>query len=269
MYASDAIEYRMVVSLKQNVRKISQTKDGLSEIMQNFFIQGIFRQLANPRTMREILFPGTNHEVLKDLPKNLQEVLSWKEIKLEYEEIARKGAEVLRNVQRKSNENMDPTTESIMLPQIALEALANYLVEKVRELSKKVSHVFAEKIQTEALLKAEELQHFEQQLDCEVIAQFKRNKYSMQEEYLGQEWSYIIRDDMRRFMRDEKMSSVDNKGRVVVNESNNIYDLNECSGIKIAWIEKQDVLIKEAYPALYEAILKLHQLPFEFNCKNA
>lgn len=276
MASFDHAQYNMLVSLRQSMDRMKRSVGAVSEIAREHHLQGVFQSLAQPSTMRQVLFPGTPPEVLKTLPQNLHEVLLWEELKLDLPAIAKNACTVLENIKAKGaklGDVMDPMTERILLPQIAQEALARAIIEGVRQLNRQVSQVVAQAV-TE-IAAADSPQAQEDQLDDDVIDSLLSIGYGIQREYVGKEWADVIRSDLNRFLRDEKMSDIDDKGEVMVGQqvvsSSSSAAKPPSEGLKpskISWVESGEEGFSERYPALCEAVRLLHALPYELNCEN-
>lgn len=102
------------------------------------------------------------------------------------------------------------------------------------------------------------------QLDDEVIQSlYTERKVGVQREYMGEEWTRLLRNDIIRYMRNEKMSVLNKDGGVTVEGQTAVVPANLC---RMCWVEPSSNL-KEQYAALSEVIAQLHALPFELNCK--
>eukprot|EP00981_Chlorochromonas_danica_P005064 scaffold1016_cov175-Ochromonas_danica.AAC.22 len=279
MASFDHAQYNMLVSLRQSMDRMKRSVSAVNEIAREHHLQGVFQSLAQPGTMRQVLFPGTPAEVLKTLPQNLHEVLLWEELTLDLPAIAKSACTVLENIKAKGaklGDVMDPMTERVLLPQIAQEALARAIIEGVRQLNRHVSQVVAQAVTEIAAAEAPQAQ--EDQIDDDVIDSLLSFGYGIQREFVGKEWADVIRSDLNRFLRDEKMSDIDDKGEVMVPGQQTVSSSSSSSSAartstegltpsKISWIESGEEGFSARYPALCEAVRLLHALPFELNLK--
>ena len=270
----NSTQFKMMKSLRQTIKTIVSEKSGVDHVRRDHHLEGTFKLICDSKTMPDIFFPGTSVEVLKGLPKDLRDVLQWKDISLDIQKIAKNAAEVLDNIKIKGAQRgdfMDEATEAVLLPQIAQEALAKGLIEAVRALSRRVSSINAKVSFHFADSEAEEAKM--DQLDEDTVNIFLRQAIAVQNEYLGEEWSDVIRNDIKRYIRDEKLSAVGADGGPTVrkvdssSESTKFYSEkggadSVCS--KMCWLEMSSTLT-EKYPAISEAVKMLHSLPFELN----
>jgi hypothetical protein len=260
------MERRMFVSMKQTVDKILKEKDGWKEIKNTHYLNGTFRQLCDPVSLLDVLYPGASKEMLKDLPKTLRDVLLWINLQLDYNELSRKAAEVLNNVKAKgvaSGNVMDSETENVLLPQIAQESLSKGIIDAVRVFNRKVSSTLAKTVSKIADPLSEKAG--KNQLSVETIACLMDKKHAAQYNFFGSDWADYLRRDIERYVGVEKMTTVDFSGNVVtsslsMDSSNSIHYM--------CWIEP-DAYLLENYPALAESIEQIHTIPFEVNGKVA
>lgn len=279
---------RMIKSVRSTIKTITTERGGLLQISQNHHLNGTFKQLCNRAMFAEVLFPGTSAEVLEGLPKDLKEVLQWTELKLDLTKIAKNAAEVLENIKKKGRaqgDTMDETTENVLLPQIGQEALAKGtsrsslsmfpftvvttvivldragIIEAVRKLSRKVSQMSAKINQNIASPTAP--QATQDQLDDECVGQlFGEVKVGVQREFFGDDWTRVLRNDILRYVRNEKMTVLNRDGGV--NSGSAVVPANLA---RMCWIEPSATLT-EQYAGLAEVISQLHALPYELNCKS-
>jgi len=263
----DPNHLRMMKSIRATIKTITSERGGLQQVSQNHHLNGTFKQLCNKSMFAEILFPGTIAEVLEELPKNLKEVLEWEDLELDQTKIAKNASEVLENIKTKGKAKgdiMDETTENILLPQIGQEALSKGIIEAVRKLSRKASKINAFVNQSIASTTAP--QATQDQLDDEVVHDlYGDQKIGVQREYMGDEWTNLLRLDIRRYMRNEKLSILNKDGGVTVDGQSSVAPANLS---RMCWVEPSASL-KEQYAALSEVISQLHALPFELNLKGA
>lgn len=287
----DSKEYQILKSLKCTVGIITSERGGLSIIAREHCLNGTFKQLCNNKLFAELCFPGTSKVVLDELPKNLKEILEWKELKLDMTKIAKNAVQVLENIQikgRRQGDIMDEATEKALIPQIAQEALAQGIIECVRSLSRKVSQISAKMTLNVASITSEkaQLDQLEEEVVHNLIIDFDK-MYGVQCDYMGHEWAQLIRKDIIRFMEIEKMTLMSNNGTVVTKanisrtklkkgpptsstDSDSIDDIATTSHqqkASMCWIESNNSMLSGKYPALLELVSQLHALPFELNCK--
>ena len=257
---------RMLKSIRATIKTITTERSGLNQISQNHHLNGTFKQLCNKSVFAEMLFPGTSAEILENLPKNLKEILEWEELQLDLTKIAKSATEVLQNIKNKGKAQgdiMDEVTENVLLPQIGQEALSKGIIEAVRKLSRRVSQMSAKISQAVALPTAPQAQL--DQLDEEVVSSlFGEVKVGVQREFLGEEWTPLIRNDIVRYMRNEKMSVLNPDGAVKVEGKGS--SVVPAHLTRMCWIEPSKTL-SENYAALAELITQVHALSFELNCK--
>jgi hypothetical protein len=257
---------KILNSIEQTIRKITKESSGLSDIAKNHFLNGSFKQFTESKILVEILFPGASPEMLKGLPKNLKEILLWKELEINLEKISHNAISVLENIKNKglkSGDVIDYATELVLIPQIGQEALAKGIIDAVRNLNRKASNIIAQTSLTIASPTAEQAQY--DQLNEETVSNLSDSKinFAIQHEYMGEDWTELIKKDAIRYSTNEKMSLINEQGTVVIeNENDSSSDLN---GAKLSWIEANEEL-NEKYPALFESIKMLQALAFELNC---
>lgn len=262
-----ALEQKMLQSLKQTIRTITRDSSGLLTIKKSHYLNGTFIQLCDPRSMKELLFPGTPEDILNKLPKNLVEILEWKELCLndELSQIAKKAAEVLTNIKGKGAKQgnfMDAATENVLLPQIAQEALSKGLIDLVRKLNRKVSNVMSKFSQKVASTEDERSQM--DQLNQDMLDSLMENKYGFQYPFQGEEWTDLIVTDLKRYIQYEKMTLIDESGEVLLKPEFKSSSESSNSFAEMCWLE-DDENLSENYPAVAEIIKLLHALPFEIN----
>ena len=257
---------RMLKSIRATIKTITTERSGLNQISQNHHLNGTFKQLCNKSLFAEMLFPGTSAEILENLPKNLKEILEWEELQLDLTKIAKSATEVLQNIKNKGKAQgdiMDEVTENVLLPQIGQEALSKGVIEAVRKLSRRVSQMSAKISQSVALPTAPQAQL--DQLDEDAVSGlFGDVKVGVQREFLGDEWTPLIRNDIVRYMRNEKMSVLNPDGAVEVEGKGS--SVVPAHLTRMCWIEPSKTL-SENYAALAELITQVHALPYELNCK--
>lgn len=269
VYAVDAMEYRMLQSLKGTLKKLKRQKlNGLAEIERSHYLQGTFKQLCNAAQMKSLLYPGFSEEAIRQLPQNLVEILEWKELELDEQAYAKSGADVLKNIKlkgAKQGDFMDAETEEVLLPQIACEALAKGLMNAVQKQSRKISSMLAKTMKQVASISDDRATR--DQLDMEVIDMLMSKRFAVQHDYLGEEWLGILQNDITRFFAKERLAYVDEAGSAVVPSDETGIEL-QSRFQRMCWLEN-DESIQERYPAISELVDQLHALPFELNGKFA
>lgn len=261
---------RMLKSVRATIKTITTERGGLTQISQNHHLNGTFKQLCNKNVFSEMLFPGTSAEVLDGLPKDLKEILAWEELQLDLIKIAKNASDVLESIKNKGKmqgDIMDETTETVLLPQIGQEALSKGIIEAVRKLSRRVSQMSARISQAVASSTAP--QALLDQLDDEVVGNlFGEQQVGVQREFLGDDWTKLIRNDIVRYMRNEKLSVLNRDGTVMVDGRGASSSVVAANLTRMCWIEPSATLT-ESYAALSELIGQIHALPFELNCKSS
>jgi hypothetical protein len=263
-----------MLETKSLVKKIVSGCFGPQE-MRNHMLDGIFKQLLQKETFTELLFPGMSESSLRDLPKNLKELLGWEILPLDLTKIARKAASVLNGIKSKGRdrgEEMDAVSEAILVPQIVEEAFARELVETVRRMGKLMSGISA-RLST-AVASPTECEAEWDQVEKPVIDQLdmKDKCYvGVQNQFLGMEFASLVIEDVKRFVRDEKMSVM--RDSMVIRpqqydpEGIPVSSPEDTEGVsplpRMAWVEEHT--LRDSYPALAEAAQQLHALPFELN----
>ena len=259
---------RMLKSVRSTIKTITTERSGLNQISQSHHLNGTFKQLCNRNVFAEMLFPGTSAEVLEGLPKNLKEILEWEELQLDLTKIAKNAADVLESIKTKGKSQgdvMDEATETVLMPQIGQEALSKGIIEAVRKLSRRVSQMSARISQSIASATAP--QATLDLLDDDVVADlFGEQQVGVQREFLGEEWTRLIRNDITRYLRNEKMSVLNRDGAVMVDGRGALNSVVAANLTRMCWIEPSAALT-ESYAALAELISQIHALPFELNCK--
>ena len=268
-FAVDAVEYRMTASLKQTIRRITKEASGLADVAREHYLPGTFTQLCKPDSMKELLFPGTPKDILRSLPKDLKEILEWNDLKLDMDKIAKNAAEVLNNIKIKGARQgniMDDATERVLLPQIAQEALSKGIIEAVRKLNLKVSGTVAKMARPVASPSDPRAER--DQIEEDVVQQLLNFSFGIQKENVGEDWCNLIQGDLIRYMSNEKMSILNDRGEVVIMNSKetSIEEIN--SNCSMCWLENDENL-KEFYPAIAELLDQIHALPYELNGKTS
>jgi hypothetical protein len=258
----DSTQFNMIKSLRSSMKSIVKSQAAFDEIKFRQTINGTFKKLCDNYLLTEILFPGATTEVLRNLPKTLREILSWEDLEIDIIQIAKNAADVLNNIKAKGlklGDVMDEQTEIFLVPQIALEALANGIVTSVRNLNRKASNLAA-KLTLSVASTSSEKADFDQLEDSVVNAFISGEKHSVQCGFLGKDWSNLIFNDTERYFRDETASDVDKFGAVCTDL---VRDTSLVSA-RMCWIEPGEGLSSK-YPAISELVSQLHALPYELN----
>lgn len=186
---------------------------------------------------------------------------------------------------------MDPQSELVLVPQIAQEALGREVVDAVRLISKMLSKATAAALLPVAAPPAVVECRDEgeggdvdfDQLDEEVVeALLGPAGLGVQEEFLGTDWARLVLKDAMRFAAQERMTAVaslDSLARSppsppslssVAPPTPSADSVTGASpspspapAVRVAWMNES--LLKASYPALLEAINKIHSLPAEIN----
>jgi hypothetical protein len=134
------------------------------------------------------------------------------------------------------------------------------IIEAVRKLSRRASQMSARISQNVASSTAP--QATQDQLDDSVLGElFSDRKVGVQREFFGEDWTKVIRSDIARYMRNERMSVLNKDGGVTTGGAVAAANLT-----RMCWVEPSATLT-EQYAALAEVITQLHALPYELNCK--
>lgn len=110
------------------------------------------------------------------------------------------------------------------------------------------------------------------QLDDACLGElFSEVKVGVQREFLGEDWTRLLRSDIVRYLRHEKMSVLNKDGGVMVEGGGRASASGSATVVpanlaRMCWVEPSATLT-EQYAGLAEVILQLHALPFELNCK--
>lgn len=268
---ASGLELKMMRALRSTISTITKETDGAHRIAGAHFLDGSFRKLCHQASFSELLFPGLSAGLRSHMPKDLKEVLEWDGLDIDLRTVARSACEVLENVKLKGTAGgdvMDAESEAVLLPQIAQEALANGIVRAVRNLGRRVSHMNAKTSQPIASTSAPQA-HLDQLESTLLEELLSTNRTGVQRDYLGEEWSGLVRADMERFVREETMSAVDCNGGVVVQREDMVSTCSTSDTTpfgRIAWLAGSGGW-SDTCPALSEAVTQLHALPFEINRK--
>lgn len=211
------VEFKMLEHLKKMIKNI-RLGDFRSAAVDEHMLQGMFKQLMEPKTFVDLLFPGAPVDVLELLPKNLKELFHWEQLKLDHPKIAKSAAAVLEGIRRKGaarGDVLDSVTEAVLTPQIVQEALAREVVDAVRKLSKLLSSVNARMSLSVARIPskvgpatpagtqaddsedADDMSLYDM-LDGGLCEQLLEGHVALQEQYLGEEWAFLIAQDAVR-----------------------------------------------------------------------
>jgi hypothetical protein len=107
------------------------------------------------------------------------------------------------------------------------------------------------------------------QVDDECIGQlFGDLKVGVQREFFGEDWTRVLRNDILRYTRNEKMTVLNKDGAVTVEgRTNSGSSVVAANLARMCWIEPSATLTTQ-YAGLAEIISQLHALPYELNCKS-
>ena len=294
-------EKRIHKEITEFVEKIRKNKD-LSRINEFNYIEGTFQKLLNPDLFFQQMFPGSPSSVQDSLPKSLHELLRWdpfyNRVKDFIPKILKSASEVLENVKIKGRERgdiMDQEVEKTLSPQISLgkfiihiqkkykfiqsfilfsilihiESLAREIILIFRNMCKKASS----KIIKQSLKKAVHKDKVEN-LDIlyhDEFTQFLEKKDKLvyfQNVFLGPEWNDLLRKDLLRFLNNEKLVPLNN---LLFNVSSPFFhdpNKKENCGNNSPLMSFLQMTTLPRYPALYEVIKSIHELPYEINGKD-
>lgn len=252
-------------SLKSLLRRITD-REGISA--QSNMLQGTYLRLMSPELFLDLMYPGIDTSVVKGVPRNVYELLGSgtavrAELVAQLPRICESTLSILEGVRRRGAERgdqMDNATEAVLIPQISGESFALAVVDIVKKMNWKASAAYAEHCLTVASRDDERAQR--DLLDSSVVDRLLENiGMSFQDEFLSTEWADLVRSDMLRFLKNEKMSDISTP-TVSVTGSKSEESLVKPT-TRLAWVEF--ATSNEEYPALAEAISSLHALPFELN----
>lgn len=249
------VEKKCLRILRTFIESIIKGNINLPALAQEMSVKGIFIKLCDPKQFADLVFPGTPNHILKNLPKNMKDLLLCKDINLDLIAVCKKAVDVLNGAKRRGQsegEEMDDCLEDAILPHIIYESLALEIVNLVRILGRKLNSIRAQVSIDEASPTSEKASF--DQLDGDVINTISTG-VSIQPEYMGSEWATQILLDVKRFIQMEKMSE---KMMTYSNDEANLAPMT-------SFIDYDDVLDK--YPAMVELIQQLHALPYEINGK--
>jgi hypothetical protein len=247
----------------QNVRVLRYFIEGVinsdidpKNISKTMTFQGIFVKLVDPKQFTDLVFPSTPSHILSALPKDMKDLLLWKDLEVDLIKVAKKAESILEGVKKRGRDQgdvMDEQTQEALLPQIVYEALAVELVDSVRLLGRRLSAVRAQVSVSEASPSSPNAAL--DQLEPEVVNMLDSNHLAVQVEFMGADWTPLLVNDIRRFVRVEKMS-----------EKMATFSQDETKRSPLtAFLEHED--IHDKYPALAEVVKQLHALPYELNGK--
>jgi hypothetical protein len=136
------------------------------------------------------------------------------------------------------------------------------IIEAVRKLSRRASQMSARISQNIASSSAP--QAAQDQLDDSVLGElFSDRKVGVQREFFGEEWTKVIRSDITRYLRNERISVLNKDGGVTT-----VGAVAAANLTRMCWVEPSAALT-EQYAALAEVISQLHALPYELNRKSS
>ena len=246
------IELQFLNSLRQLVKKIVNNELLSAEYMNAFQINPTFLRLMDGKQFADIIFPGTPIKTLNTLPKNVRELLMWKDLVFDAHKVVRSAAAIFENVSSKGSQRgdtMDEGTSNMLIPLIMQESLARELINAVRDLGKVLSNVKAKASLTIASTAIEY-----NNLDSKVISDLCDVSKSIGEyqNFLGLDLKNLLLEETIRYISNEKMT-------LMMDDANSIIS-------HIAWIEPDNLEVY--YPVLAEVVSQLHTLPFEINSKS-
>jgi hypothetical protein len=190
MATLDQTEMHMLQALRYTIKTMTQ-EAGVKTISEGHSLNGAFKQLLDKKLMVQLLFPGTDAHTLSLLPKDLKEILEWRELSLDLMKIAKSGATVLRNIKAsgaRQGDVMDDATERGLIPQIAQEALGKGVIESVRGLNRSISKMNSKIHVPIASIETKEAGY--DQLDDDAIIRLKedsKHKFAVQYDFMGEE----------------------------------------------------------------------------------
>ena len=248
-------ELQLLNCLRQLVKKVVNYDLKDPEYLNILQINPTFRKLMDTNLFADIVFPGTPTTVLKSLPKNLRDLLMWKDLAVDIQKIVHSANTILENVISKGSARgdfMDEETRHMLIPLIIQEAMARELISAVRDLGKVLSSVKAKTSLTIASATADEAGN--DLLDSNAVSDLCNMSKSIStcHNFLGTDMLLLLLDEVNRYISTEKMTSI-------MGDDNSILS-------KVAWIEPDNVEVY--YPVLSETIKQLHSLPYEINAKS-
>jgi hypothetical protein len=232
-------------------------------------LQGSFSELCSS-SFRDTLFPGLSAAELSGLPSNLRQLLRWKNVgdilTQQLHTMAKSAASVLEGVRARGaarGDIMDPTTEGVLIPQIAQETLGREIIAVVRDVNRRAA---GENIRNNPILallpSGVKMDH---QLDNDVMAHIvKSDTVAIQDYMFGKELARVLLRDVSRYSRDERMTEI--KFSHYISTPSLGKKMVTSDRADMAWIEAEAVEV--FYPALAFVLRRLHQLPYELNGKN-
>eukprot|EP01041_Mallomonas_annulata_P007390 gene7390-15087_t len=109
----------------------------------------------------------------------------------------------------------------------------------------------------------------------------RRLRYCVQDEFLGKEWCDLLLTDLLRYVGKETMTDMtilydDSQKHLQQQQQHNEQRVNTSTSTSVSygrtcWLETEtdeSFLLSQSYPALAEAIVALHALPYELNARS-
>ena len=265
------LKYQIMDALNSLLDKITNREKFSSD---GDMLQGSFKKLMDKATFADTIYPGIPASSLKSLPRDLPALLApGSAVRLaitsRLSAIGDSALSILEGVRRRGaarGDVMDRTTEAVLIPQIVSESFAKAVVDTVKAMNQEASAAYAKYCLEIASADGEqaEMDQLEESVVNDIIG---GDGVGIQDEYLGPEWSELVRADIIRFAKTERMTEQSFDGVTVaaaVARSGDDRDAAVSSvPSRMAWIEPEAVATN--YPALTEAIKCLHALPYELN----
>jgi hypothetical protein len=205
------VESRILEYLQGLVSRLRDGEFGSSDANIHM-LQGTFRKLVERETFADMLFPGVPADVLKGLPKNLKELFEWNEMKtfiaLDVPNMTKSAAKILEGVRVRGEARgdiMDAATQTVLIPQIAQETFARAVVDIVKNLSKRASNINAQQL---CLASPHTPQAALEQLDDNIFECLLKDECAVQDVFLGEDWANLVREDVIRYAKQEKMTDI-------------------------------------------------------------
>lgn len=248
-------EFQFLSILRQLVKKIVDRQFNDAEYLTIFEVNPTFRKLIDSTMFADLIFPGTPSATLKSLPKNLRDILMWKDLAVDIRKMVLLACTIFENVCAKGGsrgDSMNGETINILIPLIMQEAMARELITAVRDLGKVISSVRA--MTSLSLASATAAEVGNDYIDSKAVSDLcdKSNCISEFHNFLGYDFQQLLLNEVTRYISIEKMTSI-------TNDDNDVLS-------RVAWIEPDAVEVY--YPVLSEVIKQLHALPYEINAKS-
>eukprot|EP00936_MAST-01D_sp_MAST-1D-sp1_P001724 g1724.t1 len=237
-------------------------------------LDGLFKQMMNPRTFQQAVFPGVDDPGAQNAPVSFQQLLRCpayhSELATLMPRVNAKARAVLDNVKRKGaakGDIMDPDTEQFLWPQVLREAFAHEVVAMVKRVSTRQHRAWANAATDVASPHADEATW--DQLELATIHAVGLQGFAFQDDFLGDEWPDLLMDDIRRLDQSGRLQSICPDMPSCAGEGGSKGETNgvarSARAGRVAWLEQTQC--SDEYPALYELLQQLHALPFELNKK--